>query len=108
MSDIRGSLVKVNGNVTEAAKPVSHSTFFIVSPYSKHFHFRVPGGVRGDRRSLRRLAMQRGRQAHVAGHVAGMQQLGRTTRPLHVQPLHSKCSTISGKALSSCTLPCRF
>lgn len=35
-SDIRGSLVKVNGNVTVAAKPASHSSFFIVSPYSKH------------------------------------------------------------------------
>lgn len=38
-SDIRGSLDKVNGNVSLAAKPASHSEMFIVAPYSKYCYF---------------------------------------------------------------------
>lgn len=68
----------------------------------------MPGGMQGDGRHLRTLATRRGRQACASGCAAGRQQSGRTARPRHVQPLHSKCSTISGKALSSCALPCRY
>lgn len=37
-SDIMGSLDKVNGNVSLAAKPASHSEMFIGSPYPKYCH----------------------------------------------------------------------
>lgn len=99
-------LGKVNRNVTVAAKPVSQSSIFIVSTYCKSFHFQVPGGVEGVGGvwGVWWCSMA-DRQTDALGHVAGRQQLVRTTRPLRVQPLHSKCNTVSGKTPSSCTLP---
>lgn len=46
--------------------------------------------------------MQCGKQVRASGRVAGRQQAGRATRPLSVQPVHSKCSTFSGKAAAPC------